>query len=107
MTGWKQAYTLDRRCPVLVELAIPDDARLRHIPRYGSTRDIWTCDRAMVVSITSLDGRHTLRKAVSMKSPDFIYEVGKEAVAERDRGLGDTPGIYFFKTKEQTLEYEY
>ena len=107
MTGWKQAYTLDRRYPVLVELDIPDDTRLRHIPQYGLTRDIWTCDRATVVSITSLDGRYTLRKAVSMKSPGFIYEVGKEVVAERDRNIGDAPGIYFVKTKEQTLKYEY
>lgn len=107
MTGWKQAYTLDRRYPVLVELAIPDDARLRHIPRYGLTMDIWTCDRATVVSITTLDGRYSGKKAVSMKSLNFIYEVGKEVVAERDRNLGNTPGIYFFKTKEQALEYEY
>lgn len=107
MTGWKQAYTLDRRCPVLVELAIPDDARLRHIPRYGSTRDIWTCDRATVVSITSLDGSRSFQKAASLKAYDFFYEVGKEVVALKDESLGNRPGIYFFKTREQAINYEY
>lgn len=107
MKGWKQAYHLSYRTTLLVELDIPDDARLRHIKQYGLTENIWVCQRATVVSITSLDGSRSFQKAASLKAYDFFYEVGKEVVALKDESLGNRPGIYFFKTREQAINYEY
>lgn len=107
MKGWKQAYTPCRRFVVLVELDIPEDARVSHLPKYGLTKDIWITDKAKVVSVTSLDGKHSVPEAASMKSLDFKYEVGKMVVAEKDRSLGNRPGIYFFKTKEQAQKYQF
>lgn len=107
MKGWKQAYTPSRRLPVLVELDIDEDAVTKHVSRYGLTKDFYTCSRARVVAITSLDGKHFISRADSMKVPGFMYEVGKEVVAQDDPGYGDSPGIYFFKRKKQALEYEF
>ena len=107
MTGWKQAYHLSYRTTVLVELDIPDDVRLRHIKRYGLTEDIWVCQRATVVSITSLDGSRSFQKALSLKSHGFVYETGKEVVALKDERLGNHPGIYFFKTRQQAIDYQF
>ena len=107
MKGWKQAYTPCRRLPVLVELDIEEDAVTKHVRQYGTTKDFYTCSRAKVVAITSLDGLNSISKADSMKVPGFIYEVGKEVVAQNVPGYGTSPGIYFFKTKKQALEYEF
>ena len=101
MKGWKQAYTPCRRLPVLVELDIEEDAVTKHVRQYGTTKDFYTCSRAKVVAITSLDGLNSISKADSMKVPGFIYEVGKEVVAQNVPGYGNSPGIYFFKTKKQ------
>ncbi len=107
MKGWKQAYTPSRRLPVLVELDIEESTVTKHFRQYGMTKDFYTCSRAKVVAITSLDGLHSISRADSMKVPGFTYEVGKEVVAQNDPGYGNSPGIYFFKTKKQALEYEF
>lgn len=101
MIVYKQAYTLDRRCIVIVELRIPSTAHVTKALGYDR------CDYAYVVSITSIDGKHHIDKAVSMKDGRFIYEVGKMVVADFDVSLGSHPGIYFFKMREQAVEYEF
>ena len=107
MIGWKQAYTLGYENVVLVKLDIPDDAKVAHVRQYGCTKDFYYCDKAHVVSIKSLDGKHSVSKARSMKDSSFKYEVGKEINARYDCSIGSQAGIYFFRTKKQALEYQF
>lgn len=107
MTGWKQAYTLNYENIVLVKLDIPDDAKLRHVKKYGLTNDSYLCNRARVLSISSFDGKHRLKRARSLRDVNFFYEVGKVVVANKNKELGHHPGIHFFMTREQALAYTY
>jgi len=115
MIGWKQAFDESRSALVLVKLHIPSDARV--VKTKG--RGFYRCDRAQVVSITSPSaGRHRFESASSLKDPDFIYRPGETVVSTNSYNYclcefcGDPfnefgPGIYFFKTKKEALEYEY
>lgn len=113
MIGWKQAYTMNLVTTVLVKLFIPRNARICR-----TANGIYRCDKARVVAITSLDGEHSLQKARSLKDIDFFYEVGKVVEPNNSMSIsfcdfcGDPakekgPGIYFFKTKKEAIEYEY
>ena len=109
MIGWKQAYTLDRYNIVLVKLDIPDDTKV-YQPRKKWQREAghWCCDKARVLSITSLDGKRRVRDAVSMKDGNFLYRVGETVtLGKQDISYGLCPGIYFFKTKQQAIKYEF
>lgn len=107
MIGYKQAYTLGYENVVIVKLDIPDDAKIGHVRQYGCTKDFYLCDKAIVLSITSFDGKHRVKRARSMKDSGFIYTVGQEVRAEFDCSVGSQAGIYFFKTREKAVEYEY
>lgn len=108
MIGWKQAYTVGYENIVLVKLEIPDDAKVGHINKYGYTKDIYFADKAKVLSITSFDGKHRVREAISMKvGSDFKYRVGEMSVAKKEPDAGNRTGIYFFATKEQALKYQF
>ena len=107
MKGWKQAYTMGYENVVIVELDIPDDALLRHTERFGLAKDFYTCDKAKVASISSFDKKHFVTKARSLRSQKFVYTVGEEVYSKVENDIGDRPGIYFFKTREQAEKYEY
>ena len=106
MNGYKKAYTIDYNNVVIVKLDIPDEAKVIHTKAYGLTKDLYRCDRAKVVAITSLDGRHRVSEAVSMKDSHFRYRVGEMAYAQKNRSIGNRPGIYFFSTKQKAIDYE-
>ena len=107
MNGYKQAYTLDYNNVVIVELDIPDDAKVIHTKTYGLAKDLYRCDRARVVAITSFDGRHRVSEAISMKDGRFRYRVGEMAYAQKNESIGKRPGIYFFRTRQKAIDYEY
>lgn len=108
MIGWKQAYTVGYDNIVLVKLEIPDDAKVGHVDKYGDTEDIYYADKAKTLSITSFDGKHRVREAISMKvGGRFKYRIGEISVAKEERDFGNRPGIYFFATKEQALKYQF
>jgi len=107
MIGYKQAYTLGYENIVIVKLFIPEDAKITRVKEYGCAKDFYFCDKASVISITSFDSRHRVKKARSMKDSGFIYEVGKEVSARYECSIGERAGIYFFKTRKQAKGYEF
>lgn len=64
-------------------------------------------DRAIVVEITNIDNTEEYQNGVSMRNSSFIYEVGKEVIANRyDENIEEcSNGIHFFLTREKAVEY--
>ena len=97
-TGWKKC-----RGDRIVELEIPADAR-----RSSATGRKCRCDKAMVKSIKSIDGKTEYTEALSDYNPGFRYEVGKE-VSEpnfcEDRFVECAPGIHFFINRQEAVDY--
>ena len=111
--GWKIAYDAWGRGEVLVKLSIPDNARVCKTI-FGYSR----CDRAKVLEMTSRDGLHTTLQAVSLKDIGTVYVVGENVYSNNRISISDRdfnanprhrhgPGIYYFETKEQALNYEF
>lgn len=91
---------------VIVELEISADAR-----RSSSTGRKCRCDKARVLSITTLDGAAISGNAEPVRSnydPRFEYKVG-EIVTEpnfcEDRWEECAPGIHFFINRQEAVEY--
>ena len=105
MIGWKQGYTLDRNYLVLIKLYIRDDAVINL--KDTSSGEASYCNKAKVLDITSHDGKVHIKIAVSMKDCSFKYYVGKTVTAQNDPGIGSEPGIYFFRTKQEAIDYVY
>ena len=91
---------------VIVELEIPADAR-----RSSATGRKCRCDKAKVISVTTLDGVEVRADAGTVHSShdsDFVYEVG-EIVTEpnfcEDRWEECAPGIHFFINRQEAVEY--
>ena len=91
---------------VIVELEIPADAR-----RSSATGRKCRCDKAKVLSVTTLDGVAVGTDAGTVRSsydPDFVYEVGRTVTAPNfceDRWEECAPGIHFFINRQEALEY--
>ena len=108
--GFKKArlYSPDESAQqdVIVELEIPADAR-----RSSATGRKCRCDKAKVLSITTLDGVAVGADAGTVCSsydPNFVYKVG-EIVTEpnfcEDRWGECAPGIHFFINRQEAVEY--
>ena len=108
--GFKKArlYSPDESAQhdVIVELEIPADAL-----RSSATGRKCRCDKAKVLSVTTLDGVAVGADAGTVRSnydPDFVYNVG-EIVTEsnfcEDRWEECAPGIYFFINRQEAVEY--
>lgn len=92
--------------PVIVELEILADAR-----RSSATGRKCRCDKAKVLSITTLDGVEVDANAGTVRSnydTRFEYKVG-EIVTEpnfcEDRWEKCAPGIHFFINRQEAVEY--
>ena len=88
---------------VIVELKILENSK-----RSSATTRKCRCSEAEVISITSLDGNHSLTKAVSTFNPDFIYEVGKIVTVDNfdeNRWNECSTGIHFFITRDEAVNY--
>lgn len=62
---------------------------------------------AMVMSITSASGKN-VKTARSLHDDDFVYTVGEKATPtsyDTDRWSECAPGIHFFLTKQEAMEY--
>lgn len=94
------------RQDVIVELEIPADAR-----RSSATGRKCRCDKAKVLSITTLDGAAVKLDAGTVRSScdsDFVYEVGRivtEPNFSEDRWKECAPGIHFFINRQEAVEY--
>ena len=96
--GWKKC-----REGRIVELEVPADAR-----RSSAAGRKCRCDKAVVKSIKSIDGKEEYTEALSDYNSGFRYEVGKE-VSEpnfcEDRFRECAPGIHFFINRQEAVNY--
>ncbi len=105
--GWKKAVIMEDAVTfhrVIVKLLIPKDAR-----RSSAFGRKCRCDKAKVLSIETLDGLETnMDTAFSAYNGVFAYEIGKEVSVDNfdeDRSHECAPGIHFFMTREEAVEY--
>ena len=98
--GWKQASGK------IVKLQITDDAK-----RSSAFGRKCRCSKAVVLAIENEDGSPAEEIAVqSYKDSHFIYEIGKTVeVADfcEDRKIECAPGIHFFITRQEAVDYVY
>ena len=108
--GFKKArlYSPDESAQqdVIVELEIPADAR-----RSSATGRKCRCDKAKVLSVTTLDGAAVGADAGTVHSshdPQFEYIVGEIVTAPNfceDRWEECAPGIHFFINRQEAVQY--
>ena len=90
--------------PFIVELRITEDAL-----RSSATGRKCRCSKAEVLSITNLDGSiASINEVYSKFDPDFVYKVGETIevnIFNTDRFCECAPGIHFFITREEAVNY--
>ena len=88
----------------IIELEIPSDAL-----RSSSTTRKCRCSKAKVVSITNLDGTPSdIKSVASCHDSKFIYNLGETVeVANFDTNRWNecAPGIHFFITRQEAIDY--
>ena len=90
--GWKKC-----RADVLVKLFIPEDAK-----RSSATSRKCRASKAVVLEVIGAN------EGLSHRDTDFVYEVGKEVVADSfddDRWNECSHGIHFFITRKEAQDY--
>ena len=102
--GFKKARTTapDFR-EAIVKLLITEDAK-----RSSATTRKCRCDKAKVISITSLDGKENFTTAYSYYDRIFQYTVGQTVVIDdfdEDRWNECSTGVHFFITREEAIDY--
>ena len=89
----------------IIELEIPSDAL-----RSSSTTRKCRCSKAKVVSITNLDGTPSdIKSVASCHDSKFIYNLGETVEVpnfDTNRWNECAPGIHFFITRQEAVEYE-
>ena len=88
----------------IVKLEIPEDAL-----RCSATSRKCRCSKAKVVSITNIDGTDVgITSVASNYDENFIYTIGETVFVsnfEPDRWKECAPGIHFFITRQEAVEY--
>ena len=102
--GFKKAHTAspDFR-EAIVKLLITEDAK-----RSSATTRKCRCDKAKVISITSLDGKENFTTAYSYYDRIFQYTVGQTVIIDdfdEDRWNECSTGVHFFITREEAIDY--
>ena len=102
--GFKKARTTapDFR-EAIVKLLITEDAK-----RSSATTRKCRCDKAKVISITSLDGKENFTTAYSYYDRIFQYTVGQIVIIDdfdEDRWNECSTGVHFFITREEAIDY--
>ena len=96
--GFKKASDM------IVELKITADAK-----RTSATSRKCRCSKALVLSISNLDGSPSaLTEVTSNYDNGFIYKVGETVSVDdfdEDRWNECAPGIHFFITRQEAVEY--
>jgi uncharacterized protein YjbI with pentapeptide repeats len=102
--AYKSAKDYDGMCKhVIVELLVPEDAK-----RSSATTRKCRCDKAQVLSITSLDGKQHYDTARSIRDSSLLYNVGETVTVDNfddDRWNECAPGIHFFLTRDEAVNY--
>ena len=102
--GFKKARTTapDFR-EAIVKLLITEDAK-----RSSATTRKCRCDKAKVISITSLDGKENFATAYSYYDRFFQYTVGQTVIIDdfdEERWNECSTGVHFFITREEAVDY--
>ena len=102
--GFKKARTTapDFR-EAIVKLLITEDAK-----RSSATTRKCRCDKAKVISITSLDGKENFTTAYSYYDRIFQYTVGQTVIIDNfdeDRWNECSTGVHFFITREEAIDH--
>ena len=102
--GFKKARTTapDFR-EAIVKLLITEDAK-----RSSATTRKCRCDKAKVISITSLDGKENFTTAYSYYDRFFQYTVGQTVIIDdfdEERWNECSTGVHFFITREEAIDY--
>ena len=88
----------------IVELLIPEDAK-----RSSATSRKCRCSKAKVISITTPSGDNAdITNVASGYDPNFIYRVGETVEVDNfdeDRWNECAPGIHFFITRQEAVDY--
>ncbi len=88
----------------IIELEIPSDAL-----RSSSTTRKCRCSKAKVISITNLDGTPSdIKSVASGFNSKFIYTIGETVEVpnfDTNRWNECAPGIHFFITRQEAIEY--
>ena len=99
-TGFKKV-----RGDYIVELRITENAK-----RSSATGRKCRCSEAVVISITTPDGKEVGEKTVYSKhDPGFTYTVGETVSVDNfdeNRWKECSTGIHFFITREEAVNYE-
>ena len=102
--GFKKAHTTapDFR-EAIVKLLITEDAK-----RSSATTRKCRCDKAKIISITSLDGKENFTTAYSYYDRFFQYTVGQTVIIDdfdEERWNECSTGVHFFITREEAVDY--
>ena len=103
--AYKKAYDSESGLPRIVTLLIPADTL-----RSSATSEKCRCNKAKVLSITSLDDKTKYQKAYSSWDHSFIYEVGEMVEVpdfDKDRWKECAPGIHFFANRKDAVNYKF
>ena len=88
----------------IVKILILDDAK-----RSSATSRKCRCSKAKVLSITELDGSETdVTEVESNYDSSFVYRIGETVEVpnfDDDRWNECAPGIHFFITRQEAVEY--
>ena len=99
--GWKKAYK--NQTEYLVKLEIPADAK-----RSSATGRKCRCDKANVLEVYTMDGKVAEETVHSNYNANFMYQKGQTVSVdnfEEDRWMECAPGIHFFITKQEAIDY--
>ena len=87
----------------IVKLLIPEDAK-----RSSATSRKCRCSKAVVLSITSLDGKESFDEVINTNYNKTIYKVDEAVFPDRfDENRWDecSNGIHFFITRDEAVNY--
>lgn len=87
----------------IVKLLIPEDAK-----RSSATSRKCRCSKAVVLSITSLDGKESFDEVINTNYNETIYKVDEAVFPDRfDENRWDecSNGIHFFITRDEAVNY--
>ena len=102
--AFKKAYNMNRTKCYIIKLEIPSDAM-----RCSATSRKCRCSKAKVISITNIDGTETnVEVAYSRYDSKFEYRVGEIVKVDNfdtDRWHECAPGIHFFITRKEAVDY--
>ena len=102
--AFKKAYNMNLTKRYIIKLEIPSDAT-----RCSATSRKCRCSKAKVISITNIDGTEAnVEVACSRYDSKFKYRVGEIVKVDNfdtDRWHECAPGIHFFITRKEAVDY--